>query len=106
MRLLLDTSQVTFMVTKGPEPRRDYGKTEQKMDRDTGQPQWVVEVLAQDSERGEVIRVTVTGDQPKVTTGQSVRFEGLEAIPWSNNGKAGVAYRAASIQSAAPVKAA
>ena len=106
MRLLLDISQVTFMVTKGPEPRRDYGKTEQKMDRDTGQPQWVVEVLAQDSERGEVIRVTVTGDQPKVTTGQSVRFEGLEAIPWSNNGKAGVAYRAASIQSAAPVKAA
>ena len=106
MRLLLDTSQVTFMVTKGPEPRRDYGKTEQKMDRDTGQPQWVVEVLAQDPERGEVIRVTVTGDQPKVTTGQSVRFEGLEAIPWSNNGKAGVAYRAAFIQPAAPVKAA
>ena len=83
MRLLLVTSQVTFMVTKGPEPRRDYGKTEQKMDRDTGQPQWVVEVLAQDSERGEVIRVTVTGDQPQVTTGQPVRFEGLEAIPWS-----------------------
>ena len=105
MRLLLDTSQVTFMVTKGPEPRRDYGKTEQKMDRDTGQPQWVVEVLAQDSERGEVIRVTVTGDQPKVTTGQPVRFEGLEAIPWSNNGKAGVAYRAASIHLTAPVKA-
>ena len=106
MRLLLDTSQVTFMVTKGPEPRRDYGKTEQKMDRDTGQPQWVVEVLAQDSERGEVIRVTVTGDQPRVTTGQPVRFEGLEAIPWSNNGKSGVAYRAASIQPAAPAKAA
>ena len=106
MRLLLDTSQVTFMVTKGPEPRRDYGKTEQKMDRDTGQPQWVVEVLAQDPERGEVIRVTVTGDQPKVTTGQSVRFEGLEAIPWSNNGKAGVAYRAAAIHATAPVKAA
>ena len=106
MRLLLDTAQVTFMVTKGPEPRRDYGKTEQKVDRDTGRPQWVVEVLAQDPERGEVIRVTVTGDQPRVTTGQSVRFEGLEAIPWSNNGKAGVAYRAASIQPTAPAKAA
>ena len=105
MRLLLDTAQVTFMVTKAPEPRRDYGKTEQKVDRD-GRPQWVVDVLAQDSERGEVIRVTVTGDQPRVTTGQSVRFEGLEAIPWSNNGKSGVAYRAASIQPTAPVKAA
>jgi hypothetical protein len=106
MRLLLDTAQVTFMVTKGPEPRRDYGKTEQKVDRDTGRPQWVVEVLAQDAERGEVIKVTVTGDQPRVNQGQSVRFEGLEAIPWSNNGKSGVAYRAASIQPSAPVKAA
>jgi hypothetical protein len=41
-----------------------------------------------------------------VTQGQPVRFEGLEAIPWSNNGKSGVAYRAASIQPTAPVKAA
>ena len=106
MRLLLDTAQVTFMVTREPEPRRDYGKTEQKVDRDTGRPQWVVEVLAQDNERGEVIKVTVTGDQPRVNQGQSVRFEGLEAIPWSNNGKSGVAYRAASIQPSAPVKAA
>ena len=41
-----------------------------------------------DSERGEVIRVTVTGDQPKVNQGQPVRFEDLEAIPWANNGTA------------------
>src|SRR5215467_500559 len=106
MRLMLDTSKVSFQVTRAAEARMDFGKDVQKMDRDTGQPQWVVEVLAQDSERGEVIRVTVTGDQPKVTTGQPVRFEGLEAIPWSNNGKAGVAYRAASIHLTAPVKAA
>ena len=51
-----------------------------------------------DSERGEVIRVTVTGDQPKVNQGQPVRFEELEAIPWTNNGRNGVAYRAAAIQ--------
>ena len=75
MRLMLDTSAVTFQVTKPPEPRRDYGKTEQKVDRDTGQPQWVVEVLAQDADRGEVIKVTVTGDQPKVSPGQPVRFK-------------------------------
>ena len=50
-----------------------------------------------DSERGEVIRVTVTGDQPKVNQGQPVRFEDLEAIPWANNGRNGVAYRAAAI---------
>ena len=106
MRLMLDTSKVTFMVTRAPEPRKDFGRDQQKVDRDTGRPQWVVEVLAQDTERGEVIRVTVTGDQPKVSQGQPVRFESLEAIPWSNNGKSGVAYRAASIAQAAPVKAA
>ncbi len=106
MRLIIDTSAVAFTVTKAPEPRRDYGKTEQKMDRDTGRPQWVVEVLAQDSERGEVIRVTVAGDQPRVTVSSPVRFEALEAIPWSNNGRAGVAFRATSIQATAAPKAA
>ncbi len=106
MRLMLDTSQVTFTVTKAAEPRRDFGKTEQKVDRDTGRPQWVLEVLALDPDRGEVIRVTVTGDQPKVNQGQPVRFEGLEAIPWSNNGKAGVAYRAANVGPAPASRAA
>jgi hypothetical protein len=106
MRLMLDTTAVAFTVTKAPEPRRDFGKTEQKVDRDTGRPQWVVEVLALDSERGEVIRVTVAGDQPRVNQGQPVRFDALEAIPWSNNGRAGVAFRAASVQPAAAPKAA
>jgi len=71
MRLMLDTSKVTFMVTRAPEPRKDFGKDQQKVDRDTGRPQWVVEVLAQDTDRGEVIRVTVTGDQPKVNPGSA-----------------------------------
>jgi hypothetical protein len=33
MRLMIDTSQMSFMVTKAPEPRRDYGKTDQKVDK-------------------------------------------------------------------------
>jgi hypothetical protein len=106
MRLMLDTSAVSFQVTRAAEARKDFGKDVQKVDRDTGRPQWVVEVLAQDAERGEVLRVTVTGDQPKVNPGQSVRFEQLEAIAWNNNGKAGVAYRAAAIAPAQPSRAA
>jgi hypothetical protein len=106
MRLMLDTSAVAFTVTKAPEPRRDYGKTEQRMDKGTGRPEWVVEALALDAEGGVVIRITVAGDQPRVTQGQPVRFEALEAIPWNNNGKSGVAYRAASVQIANPAKAA
>jgi hypothetical protein len=106
MRHLLDTSAVSFQVTRGAEARKDFGKDVQKVDRNTGRPQWVVEVLAQDSESGEVIRVTVTGDQPKVNPGQQVRFDALEAIAWNNNGKSGVAYRADAIHAAQPARAA
>src|SRR5258708_19592474 len=102
MRLMLDTSKVAFTVTRAPEARKDFGKDQQKVDRDTGRPQWVVEVLAQDNERGEVIRVTVTGDQPKVTPGSQVRFDALEAIAWNNNGKAAVPYRPAPIHPPQP----
>jgi hypothetical protein len=67
MKLLLNTDNFTFTVTKAPEPpRKDYGKDQQKMDRDTGRPQWVVEVLAMDAERGEVILVAVAGDEGAV----------------------------------------
>jgi hypothetical protein len=106
MRLVLDTSKVTFTVTKAAEPKTEFGSGQQKMNRASKLPEWTVEVLAMDSERGEVIRVTVTGDQPKVNQGQPVRFEELEAIPWANNGRNGVAYRAATIQPAAQARAA
>ena len=106
MRYLLDTSSYSFQVTRAAEARKDFGKDVQKVDRETGRPQWVVELLAQDSERGEVIRVTVAGDQPKVSPGQSVRIEGLEAIPWNNNGKYGVAFRATAIHPAQQARAA
>jgi len=106
MRLVLDTSKVTFTVTKAAEPKTEFGSGQQKMNRASKLPEWQVEVLAMDSERGEVIRVTVTGDQPKVNQGQPVRFEELEAIPWANNGRNGVAYRAAAIQPAAQARAA
>jgi hypothetical protein len=41
-----------------------------------------------------------------VNQGQPVQFSDLEAIPWANNGRNGVAYRAASIQSTAQSRAA
>ena len=106
MRLVLKESQWTFTVTKGAEPKTEFGSGQQKMNRQSKLPEWVVEVLAMDSERGEVIRVTVTGDQPKVSQGQLVTFSDLEAIPWANNGRNGVAYRAASIQPAQQNRAA
>jgi hypothetical protein len=106
MRLVLKDEKYAFTVTKAAEPKTEFGSGKQKMNRASQLPEWVVEVLAMDSERGEVIRVTVTGDQPKVSQGQPVRFEELEAIPWANNGRDGVAYRAAAIHPAAQNRAA
>jgi hypothetical protein len=106
MRLVLKDEKYAFTVTKAAEPRTEYGSGQQKMNPASKLPEWVVEVLAMDSERGEVIRVTVTGDQPKVSQGQPVRFEELEAIPWANNGRNGVAYRAVAIHLAAQNRAA
>jgi hypothetical protein len=106
MRLVLKDEKYSFTVTKAAEPKTEFGSKQQRMNRQSNLPEWVVEVLAQDSERGEVIRVTVTGDQPKVTPGTHVRFEDLEAIPWHNNDRDGVAYRAGAIQPAAQSRAA
>jgi hypothetical protein len=106
MRLMLKDEKYAFTVTKAAAPKTEFGGTQQKMNRASKLPEWVVEVLAMDSESGEVIKVTVTGDQPKVNQGQPVRFEELEAIPWANNGRNGVAYRATAIHSAAQRNAA
>jgi hypothetical protein len=106
MRLMVDTTRVTFMVSKAAEPKMELGNQKQKTDRETGAPQWVVEVFALDEAGGEVIRVTVTGVQPKVSQGQPVTVKDLEAVPWTNNGRSGVAYRAATIESNAQPKAA
>jgi hypothetical protein len=58
MRLLLKDEKYTFTVTKAAEPRTEFGSGQQKMNRASKLPEWVVEVLAMDTERGEVIRVT------------------------------------------------
>jgi len=41
-----------------------------------------------------------------LTPGTHVRFEDLEAIPWANDGRNGVAYRAAAIHPAPQSRAA
>src|SRR5260370_33181042 len=96
MRLVLETSKTAFTVTKAAEPKTEFGGTQQKVDKQTKRPGWVVEVLALDSERGEGIRVTVSGDQPKGSQGHPVQFSEMEAISWVNNGRDDVADRASA----------
>lgn len=106
MRLLVDTAKTTFTVTKDVAQKTDQHGT-QKTDRNSQEPLWLVQVMALDETGGEMLNVTLAGQQaPKVTVGAAVTLAELEAIPWATNGKNGVAYRAKSINAQVPAKAA
>jgi hypothetical protein len=47
-----------------------------------------------------VIVVTTAGERPNVKVGQPVTLSKLEALPWSTNGRNGVAFRASELKSA------
>jgi hypothetical protein len=79
---------------------RETGR--QRADTQTGELLFTVQVMALDDTGGDVLSVTVPGE-PRVTVGQDVRIEGLVATYWEQNGRSGVAFRAASIT---PVEAA
>jgi len=48
-----------------------------------------------------VLAVTVVGE-PKVVVGQPVSVTGLVALPWSQDGRSGIAYRAEAITATDP----
>jgi len=100
VKLLVDVSKTTFMVTRGVAEKTDQNGR-QKTDRNTHEPLWVVQVMALDESGGDMLNVTVAGVPPKVAVGQQVVPVELEAIPWATNGKNGVAFRAKSLTPAA-----
>lgn len=99
MRLRIDTGAVQFFCTRLPEQRTVHETGAPRIDKETGQVLWQVQVMALDPDGGEVLAVTVAGE-PEVKVGQPVTVDGLIAIPWSQGDRSGVAFRAASIQSA------
>lgn len=105
MRLLIETSQVSFTVGRAPEAKKDQNGV-QRMERSTGVPMWSVQLVAMDDGGAEVISVTVAAPQPpKVTVGQSVVPVELQAIPWAQNGRNGVAFRATDVKAVSGSKA-
>ena len=105
MKLLVNTNDVSFTVTREAEEKTDqHGR--QKADRRTGEPLWTVQVMALDDNGGEMLKVTVPGTLPKVTRGQQVNIADLEAIPWVQEDRNGVAFRAKSITATTAQKAA
>ena len=97
MKLNIDVNGVQFFCTRAAEARTDRDTGAPRMDRETGQPLWQVQVAALDATGGEVLAITVVGE-PSVAVGQPVTIEGLVAIPWSQGDRSGVAYRASSIR--------
>ncbi len=97
MKLFIDTSKTTFTVTRGVEEKVDNETKRQKTNRLTGELLWTVQVMALDASGGEVIMVTLAGIPPKVTVGQTVSPSELEAIPWAQGSRNGVAYRASAL---------
>ena len=97
MRLFVDTSKVTFMVTKPAEAKLDQ-HGQQRHRKADGSPMWTTQVTALDETGGEVISITVAGQKPEVTVGQMVVPVGLEAIPWKTDRGHGIAYRAEELR--------
>ncbi|PXX07251.1 hypothetical protein [Mycolicibacterium moriokaense] len=103
MKLRIDTAGVSFICTRAPEARIAFDSGQQKLDRETGLPLWQVQVMALDASGGDVIAVTVAGD-PNLTVGQPVQVDGLVALPWNQEGRSGIAFRADAIRaSGAPL---
>jgi hypothetical protein len=103
MKLKIDTTGVSFVCTRAPEQRVAFDTGQPRIDRETGQPLWQAQLMALDGSGAEVIAVTVAGD-PRVAVAQPVQVEGLVALPWNQDGRSGVAYRADAIRaSGAPL---
>ena len=99
MKLMVDVSEIQFTVGRPWQPRLDQNGV-QKTEKGTGRPLHVVQLVAIDETGAETINVTMAADSPpRLTQGQSVMPEGLEAIPWvkNNTNSAQVAFRATAI---------
>ncbi|MCX8557219.1 hypothetical protein OS121_19390 [Mycolicibacterium mucogenicum] len=96
MKLKIDITALNKMCTKNPEPRLDFETGQPKIDKATGLPLFSVQLMVLDADGAEIIAVTVAGD-PKVVVGQQVTVTNLIAMPWSQNGKSGIAFRADAI---------
>lgn len=106
MRLLIDTSRVQFTVSREAQTKTDQNGI-QKTERNTNVPMWTVQLVAMDDGGAEVINVTVAAPQaPKVTVGSPVTPVELQAIPWAQNGRNGVAYRSSELKQATAGKSA
>ncbi|MGI5131610.1 hypothetical protein ACQEVB_32735 [Pseudonocardia sp. CA-107938] len=99
MDLIIDTSGTEFQIGGPFEPRLDKDRVHRRDKQGgTNLPLYAVKLVAWTEDDTETILVTVAiADPPKVTRGQSVRVDRLQAMPWVQNGNVRVAFRANSV---------
>ena len=103
MKLFIDTSSTVFLAGGGPAPVVDYETKRPKVDQASGEPLFAVQVIAMQDGESDIITVKVPGlPGPGIRQGHPVKVVGLVAQPWTMNDRAGVAFRAARIESAVP----
>jgi hypothetical protein len=101
MDLIIDTSAMRFQVSGEFEPRLDKDRV-QRRDKSGGTnlPLWAVKLVVWSDGDAETILVTVAiADPPKMTQGQFVSVDRLQAMPWVQNGNSRVAFRANAVVS-------
>lgn len=110
MDLIIDTTGVEFQVSKPFEPRTDKdGNMRRDKQGGTNLPLHAVQLVAWTQAGSETLLVTVATDNPPtLAQRQSVTIEGLQAMPWVQDGKPRVAFRARAVNpvNAAPSKTA
>ena len=101
MRTLpIDTTAITFLASAPPAAVLDFQTKQPKADSN-GEPLYAVQLVAMQPVGADVITVKVPG-QPNLTVGAPVRVVGLIGLPWANDGRSGVAFRATRIEAVNP----
>jgi hypothetical protein len=103
LKLMLDTSWLTFTIGSEPELVIDFETKQPKADGQ-GQPIYAVQLIASykddrsGKQKSEIVSVKLAGAPTTVPIGTSVRVVDLVAVPWAISERNGVAYRAAGIE--------
>jgi hypothetical protein len=69
-----------------------------RVDRETGQTVYQVGLCLMAGASADVVNVSVAGEPSGVQLGMPVQVRDLVATPWENDGRHGIAFRAAEIR--------
>ena len=98
--LPIDIAKFTGIICAvPPAPRVANRETGQlRVDRETGKTVYQVGLCLMAGSSADVVNVSVAGEPAGVQHGMPVAVRDLVATPWENDGRHGVAFRAAEIR--------